>query len=116
MAADAYGWSSDGVVALMAVLTESDAPPSAQSAALFTLKNIICRRDTTFESVPVTSEVLQALVSTMLNGESEGVRTAAASIVERLVDGGGDSSPRMIDSIDRFKRQTALAYLQAGPR
>ena len=116
LAADAYGWSSDGVVALMAVLTESDAPPSAQSAALFTLKNIICRRDTTFESVPVTSEVLQALVSTMLNGESEGVRTAAASIVERLVDGGGDSSPRMIDSIDRFKRQTALAYLQAGPR
>ncbi len=109
LAADAYGWSAEGVVSLLEVLIEEDAPPSAQSAALFTLKNIICHRDTTFESVPVTGEMLQALVNTMLSGESEGVRTAAASVLERLVDGGGDSSPRMIDSIDRFKRQTSMA-------
>ncbi len=112
LAADAYGWSAEGVVALMEVLIEENAPPSAHSAALFTLKNIICRRDTTFESVPVTAEMLQALVNMMLSGESEGVRAAAASVVERLVDGGGDSSPRMLDSIDRFKRLTSLSVSQ----
>ena len=109
LAADEYGWSAGGVVSLMEVLIEETAPPSARIAALFTLKNILCRSDTTFETVSVTGEMLQGLVNTMVSGESDGVRAAAASVLERLVDGGGDSSPRMVDSIDRFKRQTTIS-------
>ena len=105
LAADAYGWSSDGVVSLLNVLVEDKASPAAHAAAIFTLKHILCRNDTTFETVAVTDEMLKALVGAMMSSESEGVRTAAAHVLERLVDGGGDSSPRMVDSIDRFKQQ-----------
>jgi len=117
---EAYGWSALGISALLDLLSSESpeaaspaTPTPAQSAAVLTLKHVLSRRDPFVDSekrVVVGDRHLSALVRLSTSSDSEvepGVATAAALVLGVLVDGGGESSPRMADSIRRMSTEGA---------
>lgn len=115
---DKYGWSALGIEALLDVLSsespEGATPTPAQSAAVLTLKHVLSRSDPFIDSekrVVVGDRHLSALVKLSTSSDSEvesGVATAAALVLGVLVDGGGESSPRMAASIRRMSTDGTL--------
>ena len=124
---DKYGWSALGIEALLDVLSSESpegatpaspaspaTPTPAQSAAVLTLKHVLSRSDPFIDSekrVVVGDRHLSALVKLSTSSDSEvesGVATAAALVLGVLVDGGGESSPRMAASIRRMSTDGTL--------
>ena len=118
---EAYGWSALGISALLDLLSSESpeaaspaTPTPAQSAAVLTLKHVLSRRDPFVDSekrVVVGDRHLSALVRLSTSSDSEvepGVATAAALVLGVLVDGGGESSPRMAASIRRMSTDGTL--------